>query len=162
MIIACNPGFNAKELVRATGERVTDARVRVLSLLLAAPRALTHQEVEQGLDAALRIDRVTVYRVLDWLTRHRLAHRISSGDRVWRFNAAPAEHDANHAHFQCVGCGSVICLQDLPAAIPRLPEGYIPETLEVTIKGRCDECTARNGAPTAPLSSAGEIARGRT
>jgi Fur family ferric uptake transcriptional regulator len=139
---------SAENLIRSTGERITAARVQILTLLLAAPRALTHREIEEGLDAALAIDRVTVYRVLEWLTAQHLAHKISGDDRVWRFNAVPAEHDRQHAHFQCTACGQVICLEDAaPDIRPRLPAGYAPQSLEVTIKGLCSECApARRGA----------------
>jgi Fur family ferric uptake transcriptional regulator len=138
---------NAERLIRSTGERITAARVQVLAMLLAAPRALTHHEIEDGLDPALAIDRVTVYRVLEWLTQQHLAHKISSEDRVWRFNAVPAEHDAHHAHFRCTRCGEVICLQELPAkSLPPLPEGYLPEALEITIKGMCRACSPRRDA----------------
>ncbi|MET0216907.1 MAG: transcriptional repressor [Burkholderiales bacterium] len=137
-----SPHGDAEDLIRATGERVTAARVQVLSMLLAAPRALTHREIEDGLDRTLRIDRVTVYRVLKWLTRQHLTHKISSDDRIWRYNAAPSEHDTHHAHFKCTACGEVICLQELSAEIrPRLPDGYSPEIMEVTIKGLCSECS---------------------
>lgn len=132
---------SAEDLIRSTGERATPARVRILSLLLAAPRALTHREIEDGLEAALAIDRVTVYRVLEWLTARHLAHKIAADDRVWRFNAAPSAHDAQHAHFHCTACGEVICLDALsPDITPRLPAGYVPESVEFTIKGLCSEC----------------------
>ena len=142
------PRRNAQNLIRSTGERITAARVQILTVLLAAPRALTHREIEDGLDPSLGIDRVTVYRVLEWLTQQHLAHKISADDRVWRFNAVPAEHDQHHAHFQCTSCGEVICLEDLSSDIrPRLPAGYAPESLEITIKGLCSECgTARRRA----------------
>ena len=141
------PRRNAEDLIRSTGERSTAARVQVLALLLAAPRALTHREIEAALDTSLGIDRVTVYRVLEWLTLQHLAHKISTEDRVWRFNAVPAEHDAHHAHFKCTHCGEVICLQELPAkALPPLPEGYLPEALEITIKGMCRACSPRRAA----------------
>lgn len=133
----------AEDLIRSTGERVTAARVRILSLLLAAPRALTHREIEDGLDGALAIDRVTVYRVLDWLTSRHLAHKIAADDRVWRFNAVPSAHGGEHAHFHCTACGEVICLEArAPAITPRLPAGYAPESLEFTVKGLCSECGA--------------------
>jgi Fur family ferric uptake transcriptional regulator len=138
------PASNAENLIRATGERKTAARVQILALLLAAPRALTHHEVEEALDPSLAIDRVTVYRVLDWLTQQNLAHKISSDDRVWRFNAAPIEHEGHHAHFRCTRCGEVICLKDTPAdSLPRLPKGYLPEAMEVTVRGLCRECRPR-------------------
>ena len=142
------PRKTAEDLIRSTGERITAARVQILALLLAAPRALTHREIEEGLDASLVIDRVTVYRVLEWLTEQHLAHKISSDDRVWRFNAVPAADDRQHAHFQCTACGEVICLEDLaPDIRPRLPAGYAPQSLEVTIKGLCSACgTARRHA----------------
>ncbi len=139
---------NAEDLIRSTGERVTAARAEILALLLAAPRALTRREIEEGLDASLAIDRVTVYRVLEWLTEQHLAHKISADDRVWRFNAVPAADDRQHAHFHCTSCGEVLCLEDLWADIrPRLPAGYAPQSLEVTVKGLCSGCgTARRRA----------------
>jgi Fur family ferric uptake transcriptional regulator len=133
----------AEDLIRSTGERITSARIQILALLLAAPRALTHREIEDGLDSSLAIDRVTVYRVLEWLTDQHLAHKISADDRVWRFNAVPVVHDRQHAHFKCTVCGEVICLEDLaPDIRPRLPAGYAPQSLEVTIRGLCSACGA--------------------
>ena len=86
--MAENYRVNAEELIRATGERVTNARIEILATLLEADGALTHAEIEGLLAQASGIDRVTVYRVLDWLTAQNLAHKISGDDRVWRFNAA--------------------------------------------------------------------------
>jgi Fur family ferric uptake transcriptional regulator len=133
----------AEELVRRTGARVTRQRVEVLSALLAARRALTHHEVEARANRALGIDRVTVYRVLEWLTGRGLAHKIAGDDRVWRFNAAADEIGRGHAHahFKCNGCGEVICLDEVRAARSvRLPSGYRPLEVELTVKGLCGEC----------------------
>ena len=130
----------SEEAIRGTGARVTRARVEVLATLLAADRALTHSEIEsrnQGLD------RVTVYRVLDWLTKRGLAHRIAGDDRVWRFNAAKDEGGGSHAHahFKCNGCGEVICLDKVRAARNiKLPSGYRSQEVELTVKGLCAGC----------------------
>ena len=141
------PRRNAEDLIRSTGERSTAARVQVLALLLAAPRALTHREIEAALDTVARNRSRHGVPVLEWLTLQHLAHKISSEDRVWRFNAVPPEHDAHHAHFKCMHCGEVICLQELAAkAVPPLPEGYLPEALEITIKGTCRACSPRRAA----------------
>jgi Fur family ferric uptake transcriptional regulator len=131
----------AETLVRRHAERATLSRVAVLAVLLAAPRALTHHEVQRKLGRARRVDRVTVYRVLDWLVARGLAHKISGDDRVWRFNAAEDEHARRHAHFKCNNCGEVICLERVPAArsIP-VPSGYWPQEVEVTVKGLCGDC----------------------
>lgn len=139
----------AEQRVRHTGARVTRPRVEVLAALLAARRALTHHEIERQVNRALGIDRVTIYRVLDWLTLHALAHRIAGEDRVWRFNAVDEEHARRHAHFKCNDCGEVICLDKSVAArsIP-LPSGYRSQEIELTVKGLCVGCvlsaSARN------------------
>jgi len=133
----------AEHLLRAAGARVTQPRISVLATLLDAPRALTHHEVEQRVRRALPVDRVTVYRVLDWLVSNRLAHRVAGDDRVWRFNAVAGEHAAEHAHFGCNECGRVICLEDVTAP-PRvtLPAGYRSQQVEVTVKGLCAACSS--------------------
>jgi Fur family ferric uptake transcriptional regulator len=133
----------AEALVGRTGARITRQRVEVLAILLAAQRALTHHEIEKRINRGPGIDRVTVYRVLDWLTSHNLAHKIAGDDRIWRFNAAGAEPELghDHAHFKCNDCGDVICLDQVTAARDvRLPSGYRPQEVELTVKGLCAEC----------------------
>ncbi len=131
----------AETLLRATGARVTRARIAVLAILLAAERALTHHEVEKRANRAHGIDRVTIYRVLDWLIARALAHKIAGDDRVMRFNAAAHEHERQHAHFKCNRCGTVICLEEFEARPNvRLPSGFRSQQIELTVKGLCVGC----------------------
>jgi Fur family transcriptional regulator, ferric uptake regulator len=131
----------AATLVQRTGGRLTRQRVEVLAVLLAARRALTHHEIERRVHRSLGIDRVTIYRVLEWLTARGLAHRIAGEDRVWRFNAADEEHSQRHAHFMCNACGEVICLDKSVAARSiSLPSGYHSQEIELTVKGLCASC----------------------
>jgi Fur family ferric uptake transcriptional regulator len=123
--------------------RATPAREHVLDILLAAPRALSHQEIEaaaraQGLD----FDRVTLYRVLDWLVTQGLAHKIEGRDRVWRFNAVTVtETEHGHAHFHCTRCGKVFCLEQMqPSFALSLPAGFRFEKAELTVQGLCPSC----------------------
>jgi Fur family ferric uptake transcriptional regulator len=131
----------AERLIREAGERLTAPRGAVLAALIRAEEALTHHEVEEALPARLAVDRVTVYRVLEWLVDIGLAHRIAGDDRIWRFNATGLGRHKSHAHFTCFECGKVICLQDVkvpPAA--RMPRGFVPREVELTIKGLCSAC----------------------
>ena len=131
----------AEQLIRATGARITRPRVEVLAVLLAAERALSHHEVEQRLNASLGIDRVTVYRVLDWLREQGLAHRIAGEDRVSRYNAAGEEHSHSHAHFHCERCGTVICLDEPERTLRvRVPHGFVSRDVALTVKGYCASC----------------------
>lgn len=137
----------AHDLIRRTGARVTNARIEILALLLKADSALSHAEIEARLPQAAGIDRVTVYRVLDWLTVEGLAHKISGDDRVWRFNTAAGQSAHNHAHFKCNCCQSVICLDDLGSGwTPALPAGFTPQEVDLTIKGLCAACSPSNEA----------------
>ena len=132
----------AERLIRDAGARVTRPRIGVLAILLDAPRALTHHEVETRMRHSLTVDRVTVYRVLEWLVANGLAHRIAGDDRVWRFNAAESGHADAHAHFECNVCRRVVCLEEMPT--PRrvpLPAGYRPQQVAVTVKGLCATCS---------------------
>lgn len=142
--VSINPlefSARAESLIRQTGQRLTEPRLRVLSLLLGAPSALSHNEIEEGLTAEQPFDRVTLYRVLDWLVEYRLAHKIAGDDRVWRFNAEIESAPHHHAHFKCARCHKVFCLEDVhPALKIDLPSGYLPEEIEVTVKGVCANC----------------------
>ncbi len=132
----------AETLIRGTGARLTRPRVGVLATLLAAEQALSHHELEQRIDRSFDVDRVTIYRVLDWLTAQGLAHRIAGDDRVRRFNAAGHVHEGSHAHFQCNACSTVFCLEESsPGPLIRLPRGFRPQQVELTVKGLCAKCT---------------------
>ena len=123
--------------------RATPARERVLDILLAGPRALSHQEIEAAArESGLDFDRVTLYRVLDWLVTQGLAHKIEGRDRVWRFNAVTVtEAEHGHAHFHCSRCGKVFCLEQMqPSFALTLPAGFRYEKAELTIQGICPSC----------------------
>ena len=85
------------------------------------------------------MDRVTLYRVLDWLVAQGLAHRIAGLDRVWRYSIAADAHEG-HAHFQCNHCGKVVCLSGIGERRVPLPPGFRSERVELTVKGLCAQC----------------------
>ena len=113
------PPSPAESALITLQERPTPARVAVLNALIATPTALTHLEIAAATQTAgSTLDRVTLYRVLDWLVDKGLAHKIAGEDRVWRFNAmTPNGQDSHatheHAHFHCSQCGWLYCLDDL-------------------------------------------------
>ncbi|WP_028451708.1 Fur family transcriptional regulator [Chitinilyticum aquatile] len=128
----------ARRLVAAVAGRTTAMRVNVLAILLDSTHPLSHQDVLGMLGDG--VDRVTVYRVLDWLTDHQLAHKLAGDDRVWRFAAAPATPH-RHAHFHCSACGRFFCLDQVSTELPvTLPAGFRAEHIEITIKGLCADC----------------------
>lgn len=133
----------AKKRLAQSDGRVTSARVDVLSLLLKASSALTHQNLELAVqEEGLSIDRVTLYRVLDWLVEQGLAHKVTSADRTWHYNALLDTSLEQHAHFHCNSCDQVFCLESLQLAfLPNLPSGYKVEELNLNLQGRCPSCS---------------------
>lgn len=116
----------AEVRLRAVSVRVTPARVKVLAALLGAPRALSHQDMQESF---AEMDRVTLYRALDCLIAAGLTHKIAGDDRVFRYSAG-TEHSERggasvqqrarasqatttqhqHGHFKCTRCAKVFCL----------------------------------------------------
>lgn len=143
---AADPSAVAAATIAERGVRSTRARVDVLATLLSAHQALTHHDVEERLQRRHDIDRVTLYRVLDWLVAQGFAHKLAGDDRVWRFSASgegrrgPGSGHA-HAHFQCVECGKVVCLDEARMPPISVPPGFRRREVEVTVKGSCDRCS---------------------
>lgn len=137
------PDRLAKRIAQAGG-RPTDVRRRVLAILLGAEHALSHTEIEElARTQGVTLDRVTLYRVLEWLVSKGLAHKIAGGDRVWRFHAT-ADESRRHAHFHCTGCGQVYCLKDMTQSFAlALPPGFRFERAELSIEGSCPHCAPR-------------------
>ena len=160
-----NPAL-AEMRLRGATVRVTVSRVKVLSALLNARCACSHQDMQ---DHFIDMDRVTLYRALDCLTEAGLVHKIAGDDRVFRYsvgtehNAQPGlpPHQGQHGHFKCTRCTKVFCLDHeaaasdglkssrRQAAIQRQLQSALQETLgkgfqshniELTIKGWCADC----------------------
>ncbi len=139
----------AANLLKNASGRTTQARLIVLGILLEATTALSHLEIEQqAQQQGLAADRVTLYRVLDWLVEQGLAHKIMGADRTWRYNAHADLNHAQHAHFHCQHCQQVFCLEQLqPAVLLSLPTGYQLQHVEINLQGLCPACaTIRKNA----------------
>ncbi len=114
----------------------------MLGALLSVDEAMSHHEVITCLKPLGDYDRVTVYRVLDWLIAHGLVHKVAGAGRAWKFQANRGGESAHaHAHFQCTRCGRVSCLPDVHPPLPvAIPAGYRAESIELTIRGTCSDC----------------------
>lgn len=138
---SAHPGADSAARIASLGGRATRTRTAVLDVLSAAGQPLSHDEVAAALgDRQVEYDRVTLYRTLDWLLTHALAHRVCGADRIWRFKAAENEAHS-HAHFHCAQCGTVFCLETLqPAIAATLPQGFRLDRAELSFHGTCPRC----------------------
>ena len=103
---------------------------------------MSHSEIETLLTRNNQpVDRVTIYRVLDWLADAGLANKAADGLGVFRFSATdPDGKHAQHTHLRCTGCGGLFCLDTPPPPLPVLPRGFRFGGMELDIRGECPRC----------------------
>ncbi len=149
--------MNAQELITAAGLRSTKARLAVLGIIADASSALSHPEILEQLSASKEFDRVTIYRVLDWLTEHHLIHKISGENRAWKFQLSQTKFSSpsaksnprqlldnghQHAHLHCTACGKITCVHELEPHFPDdVLKKYHVSAIEINIKGLCALCS---------------------
>jgi len=146
-----------EQMIHNVGLRPTKARLAVLKTIAEARSALSHAEIVDQLSGLKEFDRVTIYRVLDWLTEHQLIHKISGENRAWKFQLSqpryqPASNHAartpltqnhHHAHLHCKVCGQITCIHELePHFPPRLLLQYQVDSIDINVKGVCLQCAA--------------------
>lgn len=135
--------IRAEAAIANLGERATEARRRTLEVLFSVEHPLSHTEIEAKLATRGALDRVTLYRVLDWLVATGLVHKIEGHDRVWRFSATAVDA-LGHAHFCCTDCNKVYCLTGIkPVFALSLPPGFRLGEADLSLRGTCPDCEPR-------------------
>ena len=133
-----------RSLIREKGLRATPARTAVCEVLQRASSPLTHADVAKLLDER-GTDQATVFRNLNDLVEVSLVRRLEVGDHLYRFEwCGETAPQTGHAHFVCVDCGEVSCLEDhQPPMLTALAAGgrsFIGDVTEVLYKGHCANC----------------------
>lgn len=158
----------AELIFKQAGLKSTTSRLEVTAVLAQNNDPLTHQDILKQLP--ISFDRVTLYRVLDWLLHNKVIHRVAGEDRAWHFqinagtgnstqysnstalsrNKTITQH--SHAHFQCGSCGKVFCLDDVHPKLTRnIPTNFTVDTIELNIKGKCANCQNQSSNSTPKL-----------
>jgi len=147
---------NAASILQAANLKATPSRLDVVGVLASSDFPLSHPDILKQLPS--EFDRVTLYRVLDWLLQHNVVHRIAGDDRAWRFQLNAPQYSAAllkkpfninskasqqhaHAHFQCTVCSKIFCLEDVhPKLSSSIPAQFTVDSIELKIKGCCADC----------------------
>jgi Fur family transcriptional regulator, ferric uptake regulator len=141
--------------LRQAGLRSTTLTLAVLELIERIGAPSSHDELARDLiavDATQKIDRVTLYRILDRLTAAQLLVRIQGSDRVWRY--AIAKRETAPGYFECDQCHTISALPsdpDLMDVLARLERrlsrtGVHRAKSAVTIHGTCRDCAHHDSA----------------
>jgi len=131
-------------LLQKAGLGITRHRLAILELFLISPEPLRARDVLEQLQDTTLINRVTVYRNLDLLVEKKLLHRISSGERSFRYGLSPNILGQSHAHFHCTSCDRLVCLDPDDVRLesinaPGIVAGSI-EHVEIRLDGLCSSC----------------------
>lgn len=127
------------------GLRPTGLRLALLETLAAAGRAVTAGELLQQIRRSRRVNKVTVYRLLEEFTGLGLVRRVAAHGKAAHFELALGQPP--HPHFQCDRCGAVQCLE--PVSLEEIwdvlkgPIGHRADRLEIRVAGVCRECRRR-------------------
>jgi Fur family ferric uptake transcriptional regulator len=121
--------------------RNTEAKLNIIELISSSEVALSHADIQQSLNGLC--DRVTIYRVLDRLIEEGQVHKVIDTDGVSKYAACrhceAGHHHDTHAHFSCVVCKSVTCLDHITPNIS-IPRKYKVKEIHLTITGVCPGC----------------------
>lgn len=125
------------------GLKLTAVRLAVLEILGAASRALRAKEILEVIRSRRRVNKVTVYRILEDFCNRGMVRRLSLEGRVSHYELA-CEHRPPHPHFQCHTCREVQCLEPVP--LTRVwtelqgPVGNRADHIDIRVEGLCHKC----------------------
>lgn len=129
----------ARDFLEKTGLEPTLNRILVLSALTGGDHALTAKEVYEAVLATHRVNRVTVYRILDLLEEKGIANRVSFGEGVRRYCVG-----RHHSHFHCTGCDEVLCIDNATLHFDEESVGRaLPiqvSSVDLHLEGLCERC----------------------
>ena len=137
---------NFPQWLTQQGLRVTPVRLALLELLGASPRALRAQELIQAIRTRRRVNKVTVYRILEDFCRRGLVRRLSVDTKACHYELA-CEHHPVHPHFHCQSCHEIQCLE--PVSLSRIwselkgPVGNQAVHIDIRVGGLCHKCRDR-------------------
>lgn len=136
-----------KKLLKASKFSVTKARLLVFDLLLGKEPQTMH-ELYELVDG--RIDRASLYRVIDLFERLGIVERLQSG---WKYKLELSDSfSLHHHHITCVACGMVIPITedaDIESLISKLAEKHKVKAVrhQLEIQGVCQDCKVK-ASPT--------------
>jgi len=125
------------------GVRPTAMRLLVHKFMASQKSAVSLTAVEENFEKS---DRTTLYRTLKTFEEKCIVHQIDDGTGVPKYalcnhDESMARHSDLHLHFHCTQCNKTTCLTEHRIPQINLPEKFVPEDINMLIKGICDNCS---------------------
>jgi Fur family ferric uptake transcriptional regulator len=130
---------NSVDILSQRNLKRTSCREGIIDIIMNSDVALSENEIRERL--SVNFDRTTFYRSFKTLEENKIIHKIVADNQLIKYSLDNSvTHKKEHAHFYCLECESIRCLDDVPAKTPVLPIGFSGLETEVMIKGICSDC----------------------
>ena len=118
--------MSLEEIIKNKKIKLTTARKALVEIFKKAKNPLSYEDIKLHIS----MDKATFYRNISLFEQQGIVNSFESNDkkRYFELKLKP------HAHFVCVNCNKVECLDNLDIAL----EGYIVNN--VIVNGKCKEC----------------------
>jgi len=130
-------------ILQKTGLSKTPQRIAVLNILMNAVVPVNINNIRQALESEIKINRVTIYRILSLFKQHMIIREITSTGGISYFELATIENPV-HPHFICRNCAALSCLEPLTFSQANQwlspDKDYSIEHIEINISGLCAGC----------------------
>ena len=139
----CDPS----QTLRNAGLAKTTQRMAVLEKLIDAAGPLNVHDILAETRGKLKINRVTIYRILASFREGGIIREIEAGSGTTYYEMA-CLHNPIHPHFHCRQCGSLTCMPPLTLSqawdwLTR-PSDFLVESINVHITGICGPCREKD------------------
>lgn len=119
-------------------------RILVYQFIESQTSAVSLKLVEEHFEKS---DRTTLYRTLKTFEEKGVVHQIDDGTGTPKYALCQHEHQSEkhselHLHFHCSNCNETVCLTEHQIPQISLPEHYIPENINMMVKGICYKCNS--------------------
>ncbi|MFB3924541.1 MAG: Fur family transcriptional regulator [Syntrophales bacterium] len=132
---------DALQILTETGLSKTAHRVAVLHCLIHACRPLSAGDILEQRKNEKRIDRATLYRMLQAFKEKGIIREIAADKGI--FYELACRHNPSHPHFFCRKCKAVACLAPLSASQERRwlrSYRFTVDRINIYITGVCNRC----------------------
>ncbi len=138
--------MDATTVLKERGLSVTSSRLQVYEALHGEALAFSHADLELKFKRK-KMDRITLYRVLNDFEEAGLVHKVIDPQGVAHFalckdGCLHGHHHDHHAHFNCQRCHKMFCLDTDSQLSFKLPRGFKIAGLNTVIYGTCKTCSA--------------------
>jgi Fur family ferric uptake transcriptional regulator len=127
--------------LEARGIKPTAIRLLVLKAMVEHPQAFSLLDMESLLDT---VDKSTLFRTISLFHKKLLIHSIDDGSGSIKYSVCNSHCTCSlndlHVHFYCTQCKKTFCLEKLSVPEVQLPDGFLPQSVNFVLKGRCRHC----------------------